>query len=113
VRTLEGDQIIVRHPAEATVLFQHNGKMALVFPSSSPNSSPTVRDGGAQGRLVRGGTVTSTAALPAHQNQGAPPPSRAAIKPGSRAAIKPPCGEDPRKRIDRSKVPKPKRRDTM
>ena len=118
VRTPEGDHIIVRHPAEATVLFQHNGKMILVFPSSDPSSSPTVLDGGAQGRLVQGGTVISAEVSSGHRGpmeKGpmAPPPSRTVIKPGSQTAVKPPYGEDPRKRINRSKVSKPKRRDTL
>jgi hypothetical protein len=118
VRTPEGDHIIVRHPAEATVLFQHNGKMILVFPSADPNSSPTVMDGGAQGRLVQGGTIVSTEISSGHRGpmeKGpmAPPPSRTAIKPGSQTAVKPSAGADSRERINRSKVSKPKRRDTL
>ena len=130
VRTPDGDHIIVRHPAEATVLFQHNGKMMLMFSSSGePGSSPTLLDGGAQGRLVRGGTVVlnetgysapgNRAAPSARQGMMAtgpmapPPARRTAIKPGSQTAVKPPYGDDPRKRINRSKVPRPKRRDTI
>ena len=100
VRTPEGDRIIVRHPAGSAVRFLHDGSMVLVF--SSPNDNENglgFVDGGAQGRLVRGGTVIST------NIAGGNIPSRTE----GLSTI----GEASRQRIDRSKIPKPKRRDTM